>query len=387
MVSKTGRRRSMRPERVRVMDHPPGSVPAQRRTTLVAFLVLLISVMVLAVLMVLPYVLAVTMGGILAVLSQPVFQWLTDHHVTPRAAAAVVVLGVVLVIIAPFSFFMTKAIQQGIAIGQGLAEGGVSLRSLLDHVSGWAPIETMIGSPEAFETQARHWMQSAGMGATATILGLAAHLPNIFLQLALASIAGFFLLVDGHRFVCWMTDKIPIAADVQVKVVQSFQETAISVIWATLAAAAAQSAVMLLSYLTLDVPAAFLAAGATFLFAWIPLVGSSPVWLAGAIYLYAQDAMLKAILMVVFGLLAGLVDNFVRPMILQGRSKMHPLVSLVAVFGGIEMFGILGIFLGPILAAVLIALLQIWPEVGYRFGLLSGAKVGEFQPGSDRSAS
>jgi predicted PurR-regulated permease PerM len=184
-----------------------------------------------------------------------------------------------------------------------------------------------------------------------------------------------------------MTDKIPIAADVRVKVVQSFKDTAISVIWATLAAAAAQSAVMLLSYLTLGVPAAFLAAGATFIFAWIPLVGSSPVWLVGAIYLYSQDAILKAILMVVFGLIAGLVDNFVRPMILQGRSKMHPLVSLVAIFGGIEMFGIMGIFLGPILTAVLIALLQIWLEVGRRFGLLPGSKVGEFQPSSDMSSS
>jgi predicted PurR-regulated permease PerM len=369
------------------MDNPPGSAPAQRRTTLVAFLVLLIAVMIITVLMVLPYVLAVTMGGILAVLSQPVFQWLKGHHVTPRVAAAVVVLGVVLVLIAPLSFFVTTAIQQGIAIGQGLAEGGFSLRSLLDHISGWAPIETLIGSPEAFENEARRWIQSAGAGATATILGLAAHLPSIVLQLALASIACFFLLVDGPRFLGWMTDKIPIAADVRVQVVQSFQETAISVIWATLAAAAAQSAVMLLSYLTLGVPAAFLAAGATFLFAWIPLVGCSPVWLVGALYLYSQDAMLKAILMVVFGLMAGVVDNVVRPMILKGRSKMHPLVSLVAIFGGIEMFGIMGIFLGPILAAVLIALLQIWPEVGQRFGLLPGSKGGEFQPRSDRSSS
>ena len=145
MVSKTGLRRSMRQERVRVMDNPPGSLPAQRRTTLVTFLVLLISVMVITVLMVLPYVLAVTMGGILALLSQPVFQWLKGHHVKPRVAAAVVVLGVVLVLIAPL-FIVTKAIQQGIAIGQGLAEGGFSLRSLLDHVSGWVPIETMIGN-------------------------------------------------------------------------------------------------------------------------------------------------------------------------------------------------------------------------------------------------
>ena len=57
-----------------------------------------------------------------------------------------------------------------------------------------------------------------------------------------------------------------------------------------------------------------------------------------------------------WGLLTGLIDNVVRTLILQGRSKMHPLVSLVAIFGGMEMFGILGIFLGPILAAILIVL-------------------------------
>ncbi len=74
------------------MDNPPGSVPAQRRTTLVAFLVLLIAVMVLTVLMVLPYVLAVTMGGLLALLARPALQWLQGHHVPPRVAAALVVL-------------------------------------------------------------------------------------------------------------------------------------------------------------------------------------------------------------------------------------------------------------------------------------------------------
>jgi predicted PurR-regulated permease PerM len=369
------------------MDLPPGNVPAQRRTTLVAFLVLLSAVLVLTLLMVLPYVLAVIMGGILAVLAQPALQWLTGHHVPPRVAAAIVVLGVVLVLIAPLAFVVTKAIQQGIAIGHSLAEGGVSLRALLDHVSGWALVKTVIGSPDAFEAQARRWMQSAGTAATATIVGLAAHLPNLVLQLALASIAGFFLLVDGPRFLGWMTDKLPIAADVQRQVRQSFQETAISVIWATIAAAAAQSAVMLLSYLTLGVPAAFLAAGATFLFAWIPLVGSAPVWLAGAIYLYTQEALLHALLMVGCGLLAGIVDNVVRAMLLKGRSKMHPLVSLVAIFGGIEMFGILGVFLGPILAAVLIALLQIWPEVGRRFGLLPGATGGEVPLRRERRSS
>ena len=115
----------------------------------------------------------------------------------------------------------------------------------------------------------------------------------------------------------------------------------------------------------------FLAGGATFVCSWIPLVGSSPVWLIGAIYLFSQGSTLRACIMVAFGLLAGIVDNIIRPAVLNGRSNMHPLVSLVAIFGGIGMFGILGIFMGPILAAVMISLLQIWPIIGERFGLMA----------------
>ena len=369
------------------MNHPPRSMPAQRRTTLVAFLVLLLAVLTLTVFMVLPYVLAVTMGGILALLARPVFQWLQGHHLPPRVAAALVVLGVVLVLIVPLAVVVTKAVQQGLALGHSLAADGVSMHSLLDHVSGWAPIARLLGSPAAVEAQARGWLQSAGTRATTMLVGLAAHVPNLVLQGALVALACFFLLVDGPRFRRWMSDKIPIAADVRGQVGQVCQETAISVIWATLAAAAAQSVVMLLTYLLLGVPAAFVAAGAAFLCAWIPLVGSSPVWLVGALYLSAQHALVKALPMVVSGLLAGILDNVVRALLLKGRSKMHPLVSLVAIFGGIEMFGILGIFLGPILAAVLLALLQLWPAIGQRYGLLPDAQGGALPPRSERSAS
>ena len=130
-----------------------------------------------------------------------------------------------------------------------------------------------------------------------------------------------------------------------------------------------------------------MAAGAAFLCAWSPLVGSAPVWLVGALYLVAQPALWKALLMVGCGLLAGLLANVVRALLLKGRSKLHPLVSLVVIFGGIEMFGLLGIFLGPILATVLLALLQLWPAIGQRYGLLPDAQGGAWQPHSERRAS
>jgi predicted PurR-regulated permease PerM len=356
-------------DRIKDADHR-SETASSRKTSLVVFLILIISVMALATRMVLPYLLAVTMGGILALLSQPAFQWLRSRHFKARTASTLVTLGVLFLVIVPISFFLTKVVQQGIAIGNDLAEGGFSFQSLIDRISRWPPVSAFMGSPESLVAQIRGWIQSAGGGITAAVLGVAAHVPNLILQLALTSLACFFFLVDGNRFVHWTGDKIPMDPDVRIQVLESFKNTAISVIWATLAAATAQSAVILVSFLILGVPAAFLAAGATFIFAWIPLVGSTPVWVAAVLYLFFEGMTWKAILMVVFGLITGLVDNFVRPMVLKGRSNMHPLVSLVAIFGGIGMFGIMGVFVGPILAAVLISLLQIWPEVGDRFGLL-----------------
>ncbi|MCM2276944.1 MAG: AI-2E family transporter [Oligoflexia bacterium] len=361
---------STQPKKLQPLEVKVEGLPASRRTTLVVFLGLLLLTLALTFYMVLPYLLAVTMGGILALLAQPAYRFLRRHRFKERSASLLVTLGVLLVVIAPLSLFMTKAVQQGIAVGQKVAEGGFSFRALLEQASRWPFVEAAIGNSEAFEAQARRWIQAGSAKVTGGILALAANVPEVILQIALACISCYFLLVDGNRLRSWAADKIPMDSDVRARVGLSFRDTAISVIWATLAAASAQSLVMLSAYLFLGVPAAFLAGGTTFIFAWIPILGSTPVWVAGAIYLYVKGSVGKAILMLAFGAIAGVVDNFVRPLVLKGRSKMHPLVSLVAIFGGIGIFGIVGVFLGPILAAVLISLLQLWPEVGRRFGVL-----------------
>jgi len=57
---------------------------------------------------------------------------------------------------------------------------------------------------------------------------------------------------------------------------------------------------------------------------------------------------------------AGLMDNVVRPMVMKGHGDMHPLLALISIFAGIRMFGILGVIFGPIVAAMLLALLNSW---------------------------
>jgi predicted PurR-regulated permease PerM len=131
-------------------------------------------------------------------------------------------------------------------------------------------------------------------------------------------------------------------------------------VWATSAAAAAQALVVMAGFLLLGVPGIFLAGGATFIFAWIPILGSLPVCLAAAVYLYFKGSLFKLVMMALVAIVAGLMDNVVRPIVLKGHGDMHPLLALISIFAGIQMFGLLGVIFGPIVAAMLVALLNSW---------------------------
>jgi predicted PurR-regulated permease PerM len=98
-------------------------------------------------------------------------------------------------------------------------------------------------------------------------------------------------------------------------------------------------------------------------------VGIVPVWLVGAAWLFGADRTPAAFVMLAAGGVAGVADNVVRPWVLRGREAMHPLVSLLAILGGIERFGLLGVFVGPVFAAMAIGVLEAWPAVAQHSGV------------------
>jgi predicted PurR-regulated permease PerM len=348
--------------------------PAQDKTTLIFFLSLLTFMLAATFYMAAPYMLAVVVGGILALLSLPFYKFWLARGLWPKAASLIVTIGIVLLVIIPISILVGLAVKQGIVVSRAIADTeSYSIQDLTTRMSNSALARLFDLTPDEVNLYLRGWLQTAGKFGADFLVNFVADLPNGFIQIVLATVSCFFLILDGERFLSWAANLIPMYKDVRVKVVLSFKDMAVGSIWATLAAGVAQSLVMLCAFLALNVPGAFLAAGATFIFAWIPVLGSGPVWVAGAIYLYLQGAMGKVIAMVILGLVAGVLDNVVRPIVLQGRSNMHPLVSLVAIFGGIAIFGILGVFLGPVLAAVTISFLQAWPTVAERVGLMSRA--------------
>lgn len=352
------------------MSETPAVPAVTKRAHLVTFLGALFACLVVVFWMVGPYLLALFLGGTLAMLAYPLFHRLRTWKWGPRPAAAAIAALVLILVIAPLTGFSILAVRQGIVLGREL--GGIeefSSQAITDDLSRWQLVRTLIGDPKLVNAQLKTALQSAGQFTSATVLKLGTGLPEFLLQLVLTLIAFFYFLVDGERFMEWILGLGVLDRHVQQQLVESFRDTAISAVLAGLAAAASLAALIAAGFLLLGVPGAFLAGGLTFIFAWIPLLGTAPALLAGLAYLYVQGSSTKMALLIALGVAASVVDHLVRPMVLKGRAGMHPLLGLVAIISGIQLFGILGVLLGPIMAATLVALLRIWPVVASRFGI------------------
>ena len=339
------------------------------KTSLFCILGLLALFLALTARMTAPYLLAILVGSILALLCGPPFKWLLLRGLKPWLAAALVTLGLVTLVFVPLGVFGHRAVIEGLALQQRLSDQNLlSVRGLTREVSKLEPVQQVVPERQALEMNIRSILERTAKAVGAALVGFAVGVPNMILQFLLVVLTCFFAMMDGSKFFQWLMDKVPLDADLRERLAASVKETTVSVVWANLAAAAAQAALLMASFLILQVPQAFLAAGAVLVCAWLPIIGAGPIWIGGGLYLFFTGSLTKLAVLAVLGLVCSVLDNAVRSWVLKGRQGMHPLVSFVAILGGIQMLGVPGLFIGPILVAILISLLQILPVVVQRLG-------------------
>jgi predicted PurR-regulated permease PerM len=97
----------------------------------------------------------------------------------------------------------------------------------------------------------------------------------------------------------------------------------------------------------------------------VPLVGTALVWVPAAIYLWAQGVLWKTLFLVAWSLaIVGTADNFLRPLLVSGKSRVGTLTVFFGGLGGLAAFGFVGLFLGPVILALVLALLEFADEAG-----------------------
>ena len=157
----------------------------------------------------------------------------------------------------------------------------------------------------------------------------------------------YFFLRDGKPVVRRLAALLPFSAPDVDALFSSVHASVKGAMLGSAVTGAVQSGLCILMLFILGVPGPFVWGTFAFVLSFIPLFGTAPVTAGATIYLFATGHPVSGIVMGVAGILIGLSDNIVRPWAQGSQDHMHPLIALLAVFGGLEVFGFAGVFIGP----------------------------------------
>ncbi len=170
----------------------------------------------------------------------------------------------------------------------------------------------------------------------------------------------FFFFRDGERMVRGLRDLIPMEPVHKDAVLSRLYEALSAVVQGTLVTAALQGVLAGIGYWALSVPFAILLAVANGFLSLVPF-GGPLVWLSVSAYLLFAGAYTRAIILIIWGaVIVSSADNFVRPLIIGGRTQIPTIFLFFGILGGLQVYGFLGVFVGPALIAILVAFIRIY---------------------------
>jgi predicted PurR-regulated permease PerM len=221
---------------------------------------------------------------------------------------------------------------------------------------------------------ATRWMSQQLAGQTAALAKNALlTLVNFILMLT----ALFFFFRDGERMAAAVRDLLPMSEQNKNTVFERTYDTLTAVVQSMLLNAVAQGVLGGIGYwliggLTLSVLLGFLTAIASL----VPMAGAMAIWAPCAIYLAAIGESGHAIGVALWGLLVvSMVDNVIRPLFIGGKVQLPTFLLLFAILGGLQLYGFIGVFLAPVMVALVISFAQIYRQL-YHLGTPSSVAVG-----------
>jgi predicted PurR-regulated permease PerM len=320
-----------------------------------------------------PFLTAITWAVILAILVYPLYAWLLQRFRGRATLAAITVIAAITLIV----------ILPGVELGRFLVEEAVllvqSLGSLLDEngkaewlakpwvqqLMGWwnmvsfRLIEFNINWKELLSQGA----QSSSKMLVERVRGVAQNVLFFAVNFVIALVTLFFLLRDGKEFFVRLQRLLPMDREHQQRLFRNIVDAVLAVVHGSFVVAMVQGLLAGLAYYFLGVPFAVLWGVVTAFLALLPVGGSTLVSIPASIYLFLQGDTVRAVVLLAWSLgVVGTVDNILKPLLIGNRLGLPVLFLFFGILGGLALFGALGIILGPVIFALLKALLNLYSE-------------------------
>ncbi len=361
---------------------PPEALPAAtwRRLFERRVFVLLLVVVTLAFAWVLtPFYGAVFWGAIIALLFAPLQRRLL-RRIGPRPtlAALLTLLVIVVIVLPPVVLIVLSLMREGAAVYAHIQSGelnfGNMFRQVMDALPPWAlaALERFgLGDLGELQQRLTALVAQAAQVVAARAVDIGQNTLHVVVSFFIALYLAFFLLRDGAALARRVRVAIPLDDSHKQRLLSKFATVIRATVKGNIVVAATQGALGGLAFWVLDVRGALLWGVLMAFLSLLPAVGAGLIWAPVAIYLLVTGAVVQGVGLIAYGVLViGLVDNVLRPILVGKDTRMPDYVVLISTLGGMSLFGLNGFVIGPLIAAMFIAVWGIF--VNDRAGSAAG---------------
>ncbi|UTM56840.1 AI-2E family transporter [Photobacterium sp. CCB-ST2H9] len=321
-----------------------------------------------------PYLGPIVMAFIISLLFYPLHARIEGKLGRPNRSAILSCIILTFIIVIPVLIVFASIVQQGSTFSKDsyawLTSGGPKdllahpyAQTALDTLNKWSPFESLdVQSIVQKLATAASKLGTQLLNISAKLLGDAT---NFILSFMLMLFVLFFLLRDHKKIVSTLRHVLPLSRSQEDALLTEVEQVAKSAVMGSFLTALAQGVAGGFAMWLAGFPGLFW--GSMMAFAsFIPVFGTALIWLPAALYLLLINQWEWAVFLVAWGIIVvGSIDNFVRPLLMQGNSGMNTLLIFFSILGGLHLFGLIGLIYGPIIFSVTLVLFKLY-EVEFK---------------------
>lgn len=319
------------------------------------FIVLYLLALVLLFFLFKPYIAFLILGGIIVIFLYPINEWLHKRLKNRIVSSWIMIVVVLLIILIPTFFLTVELGAQARSAYAALAEKdwGVISSNLSQYLGFNIDLKELI---VPFSVNIKNYFT----GSLPVIIG---SLTDFVIRMFLMFFLMYYAFKEGDKITQGIFSILPISKRHKKEIEDESKRVLYGVMYGQLLVALIQGVLGGLGFWIFGIPNPILWGFVMFLFAFIPFLGTPMIFVPASLIELASGNYFAGIGMLLFGgIIVMNIDNLIKPKIIGSRSGMHPLLVVLGIFGGLHLFGIIGMIIGPIVVALCALVIKFFNE-------------------------
>ena len=324
-----------------------------------SMLIVIVSILILVYLsykIAAPFIPALLAAGVVAVAAHPVYEKLNKKIKKPIVSSLIIIILILTLIVIPLVYFANQLFQETVIL--------YNSASSLELTQFSNNLQKITGLNINFE---RHIREVIKVLAEKFVLNSANFVENIIkgvLQLFIFFFSLFFFLKDGKEISKNLKKIVPLRQDVEDKLFLEIKRVIKTMINVLFVIAVLEGIVAFIGFYLFGIPNPVLWAFLIALSVYLPILSPPLIYVPAAIYLGLIGKVTEGVFLLIYFLviITSYLDNIVKFQIMSKGSNINPIVVLIGTLGGISLFGIAGIVVGPLVLSILFAVYRLYQE-------------------------